>query len=840
VAELSRYYLRKVSIEGFRGINNQGNPLVLEFKPTKVTSIFGENGTGKSSVFEALEYAISGSVGRLAALQRVENPDRYYVNQFHSGPAVVILEFEADDTAATFNIRVERMKNGGRTVTSQDTSDPVAFLNSIKADTLFMDYDTFTRFIFETPLERGRAFVKLLGLEKVSVVRANLGSLNDPRSQNSDLELSALRGTRDSANRNRRNAVTAALNQLTAIKPHNFTADTFDLHHVANHCLSTLTADPVIKPLIVGKPLSRIDYKACLERLNEADRSGDRTKLGALHLKSGRIGTPVDLQGLSVQIDALLLTMQQRQALVERSKGTAFQALYQAAQQVLNTDWQNDKCPVCERSWEHQSGLDLPTFVAHELEGYRDIVEMDRTIKTAWTNLVRDPFISKLADDLEQRPREAAPTMYDTGSMPTEQDLAAFRGMLLVLEENRCKAHANILSEIAEIEARLPSSLGTSIQIVAAAQNLTSYLNDYVSSARQEQSAADDLVAVETWQKFIGTAAIEFSQAETTLVQATVAMLEQDIRTLYESIMPSASVLPKLSRQEGTEQLHLMLEQFYGIKDAHAVPLLSESYRNALGMAVFLAASRQRTYGGRFLVLDDVTSSFDSGHQTYLLEAIYKHLATPENPGGLQIIVLSHDGALKRYFDMAVNSGKSWTNYRLQGTAPTGFVAAKAIPLDQYRNDIAQPLSMGNLNAAKRAVRPHLEASLIQIVQQVHIRVPLDIATIDHKRMLGDMMEAIKWEISLRTGANMLILDSLAVKDITQTIIPLLQANAWAHYATDSMASVDANAIQSVLSSIDTLVDKFKYTCVCNPAKPERKFFFSLGEKQKGCGPNCK
>jgi AAA15 family ATPase/GTPase len=54
---MPRYYLSQISIEGFRGINNDGDPLVIKFKPNTVNSIHAHNGVGKTSIFEAIPEA---------------------------------------------------------------------------------------------------------------------------------------------------------------------------------------------------------------------------------------------------------------------------------------------------------------------------------------------------------------------------------------------------------------------------------------------------------------------------------------------------------------------------------------------------------------------------------------------------------------------------------------------------------------------------------------------------------------------------------------------------------------------------------------------------------------
>jgi hypothetical protein len=71
-APVTGWLLEGLAIEGFRGINNQGKPLELKFHPDKVNSISAVNGVGKSSVYDAVRYAICGAVPWLEELPASE------------------------------------------------------------------------------------------------------------------------------------------------------------------------------------------------------------------------------------------------------------------------------------------------------------------------------------------------------------------------------------------------------------------------------------------------------------------------------------------------------------------------------------------------------------------------------------------------------------------------------------------------------------------------------------------------------------------------------------------------------------------------------------------------
>src|SRR5438128_1332498 len=146
---MPRYYLAQIAIEGFRGINNDGDPLVIKLKPNAVNSIYAHNGVGKTSIFEAIHFAIFGTVPRLTRLQDAEHPQSYVVNRFHpSGEATVGLWFEADDGSGTIEISIKRDGAGIRTVTSPSAhADPESFLQGLREDFVLVDYTKFAEFV---------------------------------------------------------------------------------------------------------------------------------------------------------------------------------------------------------------------------------------------------------------------------------------------------------------------------------------------------------------------------------------------------------------------------------------------------------------------------------------------------------------------------------------------------------------------------------------------------------------------------------------------------------------------------------------------------------------------
>ena len=191
---MRRYFLTQIAIEGFRGINNNGDPLTLSFKPECVNSIYANNGVGKTSIFEALQFAIHGGIPRLAALQDAEQGDSYIVNRFHPAKTATIdLKLSPDDGSADVTIRIVRDANGNRAVTSPSGhATPVDVLHALREDFVLVDYKTFAGFIDNSALLRGRSFSALIGLSQYSNLRQAIEGANNTATLRNDLGIKVL------------------------------------------------------------------------------------------------------------------------------------------------------------------------------------------------------------------------------------------------------------------------------------------------------------------------------------------------------------------------------------------------------------------------------------------------------------------------------------------------------------------------------------------------------------------------------------------------------------------------------------------------------------------------
>jgi DNA repair exonuclease SbcCD ATPase subunit len=383
---MPRYFLTKVCIEGFRGINNEADPLDLRFRPDAVNSVYAVNGVGKSSLFEALCYAIRGTIPKLDELQAGERPEEYYNNRFHSlQTATIDLEFLADDGSnEAISIRVRRDRVGNRTVTSPSGQpDPEAFLRDLREDFALLDYRTFVRFIDDTPLTRGRSFSALLGLSAYSHMRQALQAASDTRSLNSDLDIRGFEATLDGAQDTSQRALASVRESFESVTGRPL-EDVSKLAQYQAEVHQALGVLELLKPHFQGRALGEVEFDAVKEAVRTAEGGEKRRELESAVETITRLDAlgDGDTETAEIEQSALSELLTQRDALLSATRGDLFRRLYHSAKVVIDGGaWGNDRqCPLCESRLE----TSIKDHIGAQLDQYQQVAAKSEEIKNSW------------------------------------------------------------------------------------------------------------------------------------------------------------------------------------------------------------------------------------------------------------------------------------------------------------------------------------------------------------------------------------------------------------------------------------------------------------------------
>ncbi|MCM2438509.1 AAA family ATPase [Agrobacterium vitis] len=832
---MPRYYLTKLGVEGFRGIKNEGDPLTLRFKPDAVNSIYAQNGIGKTSLFEAISYAIFDKLPKLDGLQRSERPETYYVNRFHTGGVGSIsLEFTPDDGTAPIEIVVQRTAAGQRTVTSPTGhTDPEAFLAALAEDFTVVDYAKFARFIDDSPLDRGRTFSSLIGLTRFAHLRQRFDQASNTRAFNTDFQMAALKAKLEAAEklvRDHRAAALSAYEAVTGTAIQDLSAEAQRVVEVT----AALAAIPTLAPVFAGKDILTVDMEAARAAIVAAEGGPAKAEYQKVLRNIEELSKSASTPEAAADIGALLDLARRHDAAVALAGSKSRQDLFGAAKGVVEEADYSDphQCPVCDTHIEEP----IATRMERLLERYREADQLGEEFKQAVTASIWLDWLNKLESCAaltvpDNKKHRASIRQLAIESRLTEGRLREAVDNAQQLEEERKSVLEAVQKREQELQAELPPSLVALTQQLEAGSRFREAILGHQTAAKEASAWRTHKKWRERWQTFIGTAARTVGEAESRLATQRINAIEASYQNLFRGLVRGGvDMRPKLERSADSEDVDLKLENFYGEAGISARAVLSESYRNAIAGSIFFAAAVKQSGPARFMVLDDITSSFDGGHQFALMEALRTKLQASAAADGLQFIVLSHDTLLEKYFDKTASEQVGWHHQRLQGAAPTGNVYASQLDANRLKNLATTHLQAGQVDIGQPFVRQYLEFKLSQIISKLKIPVPPDYAIRSDNKTVGNALDAISSAIDLFDGAGRIVLSAQQKTDFRNQHVPAIIANYVSHYETGGGTPINAHVLLGVLQSVDDLAECFRYDDI-SKTPPERKWYRNLGQQ---------
>lgn len=818
------WFLEQLEIEGFRGINNQGAPLVLKFKPDAVSSISAPNGVGKSSIFDALTFALRKSIPKLDNLAAAEKGRDYYLNRFHTGGVgTIALTLNPTDGSPSTTVTVTLDSAGTRTVSATNGADGEALLKALHREFVLLDGTTFQRFIDDTSLSRGRNFAGLLGLSRYSTLRGALDTLANTRSFNNHFDRSVVLARRD--------AVTKAIRDLAPRIAADYEAlikmplePAAPQPEIESACHGALKSIPALAQHCDGKAFGDIDLDACINTIVSEEGGEKKTRHGELVRKMSEFTTAAAKGPSEEDVGALADITSRRDAAVAQTSGDLLNELYRVTEKVLTSGaWANpDICPACERPGDG-AVLDL---VQARIAEYEKVDEETQVAATAWATNGWSEQGSLFSVHLEEADAAQAKQLCARGAKGelSAADLASLSGLRLTLTTRLKTLIVDVQTEVDELAKVLPPSLVAATTAVETARRLQAAWRDAAEHEKVRAAADAQEARIAQLKTFVDGANDAFAVAESAMATERLKKVLPVCRDLFKAIM-GQSVVPALAKRAGTEELAISLSAFWSLQDVSAQALLSESFRNGFAVSVYLAAAS--LYGGapKFMILDDVTSSLDAGHQLNLVDVIRLQFARPRVAGGPQIILLSHDTMLEKLFN-AHNGSTEWQHQRLEGT-PQMAVLPQSGAINKVRDGTNDLLNQGRAADAAPFIRQYLEYQLCNIITRCKIPVPFEVAYNDDQKMVGRLFSAIQDAVKLNKKAGDLVLESAQETALEQRGMTI-SSNFISHWATGSTGAYSAVALQTVMSAIDALQDCFMHQP--DPAKP-KIFYRSLSQK---------
>lgn len=165
----------------------------------------------------------------------------------------------------------------------------------------------------------------------------------------------------------------------------------------------------------------------------------------------------------------------------------------------------------------------------------------------------------------------------------------------------------------------------------------------------------------------------------------------------------------------------------------------SESHLNCFGLSFFLASVIAFNKENKFLLLDDVISSFDSNHRKRFADLIFEKFSD------YQIILLTHEHEWFQYVSQLAKR-KNWLINEIKWNESDG-THLEDKPTD-LRLIIETNLAKGNVDILGNPIRKYLEHSLKGICANLEVKVNFRFNEVNEKRMPDELLNELKSKIN--------------------------------------------------------------------------------------------
>lgn len=701
--------LTKMEVEHFRGFSDKHT---FEFK-NLYTFVYGPNGTGKSSLCEALEYGLLASIHE-ADSKRISVSD-YIRNATSRKSAKPVLY---GDTA----------KEKGVEVKADPRSFEFCFIEKNRID-------GFARVASNTPVAQQARLAALFGLEEFNAFATQFNESIDPY-----LDLVGKKG-KDLADRAKGLAGHEAI--LEGLPEKTKAAETRGAALVARY--------PECKDLE--------EIKAALTgpEGNGGKQKANNTEIG--RLQNLKTATDPGTDGILANADGLLRLIKERvesEGFLNQYKDQlSLRDLYSAI--LRNRDKFRNECPACASELYRDGRLTVPVDpygnaeeklkhfdTALRAEGR--IKEIREALDLGWRDLLSkiaklpasaaavgfvgapevDLFSAEASDAKDaagietflravQAKRELLQTLKDataTHNGKVEQAKAAIKNL-----EDHNLAISEDLEEIVAISTLVAANATSETEATQAIEKFNLENAEFIREAEAEKPGIARNLSYSVAYVSLREKLLAYNAG---LPLALAADLNEKTLKFYNEINKNDHPSDRLKSLRLPTAAGKKIEiEFENGDRCDALQVLSEGHIRCLGLAILLAKiTRDRL---PFLIFDDVVNSIDDEHRSAIIDLILN----PEEVGKRQLIVTTHGEDFVKRLENAVPMKKyKETVTRIDFLVP--FAAKKiTVKLDSPRHYLtvaARSCEEGRTRDSLSYVRKAFEEELNRLWKKIASR----------------------------------------------------------------------------------------------------------------------
>lgn len=720
--------IKSINIKGVRGIKNGLPPLNLDEKSVLV---FGENGSGKSSLTDAVEWYYSDSIQHLASEEIESTKGRGALRNLsipEDEAALVSIKYSDSALDATKSIN-------GLFKTSFSNKSAVfhQFMEASKSEGLILRYRDLVAFIIAPKKEKLDQLQNIIGFAEVAHLR-------------DILRKSAARITRHIKSANYDNQKNA---QQSVI-----------LENLGRNAFNTQQlfagANDLIKPLNIGKKIKSLENIQEVLKTIESKEDTALIEQISFHTKIGENLTEIvgNIDIMNTSYESYYASCVNLQKDPEKVKKLQLLALLKEGQSVLNSDVvQDDYCPLCQQAKNKIELIGELNDRVKELEGLdqekckaedqgRELEDILRVNINTIDGLLKDKRFKEKESSMLLDKIQKIKGSLELLSAELKKDLKA-KGP--IQKPDKIHIDKKKVFELAKQEKITVTTLTETRKSNIRFQIYTKLFQTN-SAYKAYQEIERELGMLTRQQLTFQLLSADFIRRQEEALNAFLTMFSNDINNYYVAMNPSEEVerIKLVTLKDNNEELEGITIEYRFLDKTKRVPnaYLSESHVNCLGLAFFLASVKAFNKKNKFIILDDVISSYDRSHRARFIKLLRDKF------NEYQIILLTHE---EEFFDLVSSEVKNngWLIRKLVWSKENGTGPEEGIADSQER--ILKKFKDKNVDGLGNDIRIYTEKIMKEIASGIEAQVAFRYNEINEKRMAPELLDAVHSRISKKS-----------------------------------------------------------------------------------------
>lgn len=721
--------INEISLKGIRGAKDT---LKLPLNGKSVL-LYGDNGTGKSSISDSLEWFFTDKVEHLNSLEIDLKEALRNAKIDASETSEVTLSFTNNKVDATKSIYYKKTKLVSEF--NNTSEDFTKFYTDTKNENLILRFKNLTNFVDNTKTEKLKYLSEIIGFSEVSKKKEVLQKCYN--AVKSEITKQNFEGQKSNLQRVLIEKIGASISQ-----EQNF--------------IDKLNEK--IKPLNVGFEIKTLeDIDKVLTHLTSPENNKLNLELAFLEsIQNSLTLLKSEIGFINSEYGKYYLEFEKIALDVQSIMQTFFKELLNSGKNVIAKYHKDDSCPLC---LQPKNIEELQSEISKRLE---EIEESSKKLndfnksKTLVSEIALERAkridILLLNPDINNKENEVLKNEVQKikdkiGAFQIASTIKVTSGEKISEPEK-----INLVESDFDFQAKISERI---IKLKEALKNNSTILYNEISSSKEAflniRLIEKQKSILENQQNSLKIIYDEFIKKQKEGLENFITTFSGKINEFYQFMNPNEPFqeIKIVTIGEDDELNGLTIEYKYeGNWVSPPQKYFSESHLNCFGLSFFLASVIAFNKESKFVVLDDVISSFDSTHRKKFADLII------EKFNDYQFIVLTHE---REWFDNMIKplaKKKGWYINEIK------WSESKGTHFDETPNElkdfIDHNLSNGISNGMGNPIRRYMEQKLKDIASNTDTKVVFRFNEINEHRMCYELITSLKSTIKI-TNKDLLV-----------------------------------------------------------------------------------